>query len=365
LISQYKPKDRDDAPAYRLPADYFRIRTYHVLTHGIGQSRWLRFLAIFTAPLVLLARTIELCRIFAHSGVTNVVACTGGDLLEIPAAYLAARLRKVPFHIYMFDRYGDQWRSRGHWLQPIHWLGRPLERLLVTHSNGIIVPNETLQADLANDYDVQSTVVHNPCDVAQYSTENSLSATFHRPLRIVYTGAIYEAHFDSFGRLLDALEQIGSSSLALHIYTDEPEHRLKQNNISHRAEVHPHQYPDEMPRIQQSADILFLPLAFKSSYPAIIRTSSPGKMGEYLAAGRPILVHAPPESFPAWYFKKHNCGVVVDQPDVQLLINAINQIRRDAAWAGQLAQHAVERARSDFDAEAVRRVFYAALLHRQ
>ena len=79
-----------------------------------------------------------------------------------------------------------------------------------------------------------------------------------------------------------------------------------------------------MPGIQRNADILFLPLAFNSPYPEIIKTSSPGEIGEYLAGKKPILVHAPSDSFISWYFRKYNCGCVVDDDDSEKLAAAIN-----------------------------------------
>jgi glycosyltransferase involved in cell wall biosynthesis len=365
LVSQQRSDEIHHGLTSRLPGKYFRIRTYYAVTHGLRRRRWFKYLALITAPAVTLARTLELWRIFQRDNVTRVLGCTGGDLLEIPAAYVAARLSNARFYLYMFDRYGDQWQSRDHWLRPIRSIGRRVEHWLVTHSDGIIVPNEKLQSDLRDEFAVESTVLHNPCDLSQYSTNAVASVGMHGVRRVVYTGAIYDAHFDAFERMLDALEQLGPESIKLEIYTAEPEERLRQNNISGRAELHEHEHPTEMPKVQQSADILFLPLAFNSPYPAIIRTSSPGKMGEYLAAGRPILVHAPADSFPAWYFRTHDCGVVVDQPDVQLLVLAIKQIISDPLRGEELARRAIQRAKEDFDINTVRRIFFAALgIHR-
>ena len=38
-------------------------------------------------------------------------------------------------------------------------------------------------------------------------------------LKIVYTGAIYEAHFTAFHNLIAAIEKTGIPNLKLHIYT--------------------------------------------------------------------------------------------------------------------------------------------------
>jgi glycosyltransferase involved in cell wall biosynthesis len=72
-----------------------------------------------------------------------------------------------------------------------------------------------------------------------------------------------------------------------------------------------------------------LPLAFNSQIQEVIKTSAPGKLGEYLSVGRQILVHAPKDSFVSWFFRKHRCGVVVDRNDPQVLANEINKLMYD------------------------------------
>ena len=85
-----------------------------------------------------------------------------------------------------------------------------------------------------------------------------------------------------------------------------------------------------------------------SPYPEVMRTSAPGKMGEYLAAQRPILVHAPSDSFLAWYFREYECGLVVDEGDPKKLARAIERISTDAALRQRLSARAWERAQCDF-----------------
>jgi glycosyltransferase involved in cell wall biosynthesis len=72
-------------------------------------------------------------------------------------------------------------------------------------------------------------------------------------------------------------------------------------------------------------------------------------MSEYLAACRPILVHAPGDSFIAWYFRQHECGIVVDRLDPAELALALDLLLSDRALRERLAARAWERAREDFD----------------
>ncbi len=103
-----------------------------------------------------------------------------------------------------------------------------------------------------------------------------------------------------------------------------------------------------MPEIQKSADILFVPLSFKTKYPLLIKTSSPGKTYEYLISGRPILIHAPRGSYITEYAKKHNFALVVDEENIEKLKEAIRELCNnkelvtklvDSAWQTATLNH--------------------------
>jgi glycosyltransferase involved in cell wall biosynthesis len=104
----------------------------------------------------------------------------------------------------------------------------------------------------------------------------------------------------------------------------------------------------EIARIQKRADVLFLPLAFQSPYPELIKISSPSKVGEFLMSGRPVLVHAPSGSFLSKYFREHECGLVVDRDEPALLAQALKQLLSDPEFDKKLATNASRRAKIDF-----------------
>jgi glycosyltransferase involved in cell wall biosynthesis len=116
-----------------------------------------------------------------------------------------------------------------------------------------------------------------------------------------------------------------------------------------------------MPGVQRDADILFLPLAFNSPYPDIIKTSAPGKMGEYLAAKKPVLVHAPSDSFISWYFRKYNCGCVVDEDDPKKLAQKIIRLLNDTEMQKLFSENAYSRAKDDFDLSVAQKKIYDIL----
>ena len=96
----------------------------------------------------------------------------------------------------------------------------------------------------------------------------------------------------------------------------------------------------EMPRIQSQADILFLPLSWHTKSPEIINTATPGKLTEYLIGGRPILIHAPKESYLVEYAKENDFALVVDEENVDQLANAIRRLLTDQELSNRLIRNA-------------------------
>ena len=179
--------------------------------------------------------------------------------------------------------------------------------------------------------------------------------------RIVYTGAVYEAHYDAFRNLIEAIKLLARGDVRLHLYTAQTPRELEEVGIKGPVVVHGHVASMEVPAIQKQADMLFLPLAFDSPYPVVIKTSAPFKTGEYLAARRPVVVHAPPDSFVAWYFREHGCGLVVDRLDPAPLAEAVGRVLDDETLARHLGERAWERARADFRIETAREKFWKLL----
>ncbi len=353
LISRYNydPAIRQDNYTCRLPGKYHHLPDEFELTRGwrFGLGRVRRFLNVI---LGIVSRARHIARLIRLERCTAVIAATG-DLIDLPAAFLASRWAGVHFYPYIFDYYSYQWIDR----MP-HFFARHLEPILMRGAKGVIVPNEFLQDALRRRYRVESTLIRNSCDLSDY--EGDLDETSGRGrdgISIVYTGAVYDAHYDAFRNLVTAVQRDGNSAVRLHLYTPRSAAFLAQRGIRGPVVCHEFQPLSAMPGIQRRADLLFLPLAFNSPYPEVIRTSATTKLGEYLAARRPILVHAPANSFVSWYFRSHACGVVVDEGDPAKLAEAIKLLLTDEALQQKLSQNAWERARNDFNTPIARAEF--------
>jgi glycosyltransferase involved in cell wall biosynthesis len=230
-------------------------------------------------------------------------------------------------------------------------------------AKGIIVPNEFLQREISHRHGIIPAIVRNPCEsdsVEEKERENL--ALSNGKCSITYTGAIYDVNFGAFRNLLAALEHPGADGTTVHLYTAQPLHFLEGAGINGPKIIyHQHVPPEEVVTAQNSADILFIPFAFDSLIPEVINTSAPGKLGDYLASGTPILAHVPPDSFVSWYLKTHNCGLVVDEDDHEALSLAVQRLSNDMELRRTLSRNARRRAREDFTPETAMRSFLSAL----
>jgi glycosyltransferase involved in cell wall biosynthesis len=331
------------APTYFIQPEYQIVR-------GLVRCACVLHLS-FIFNFLLSLRVYQFKKILKKEKCDAVVVCTG-ELFDPPAAFLASQSLGLPFFFYIFDYYSRQWTY------PIQRaFAENFERIMIEKSSGIIVPNECMNQEYRTRYGIASTVIHNPVDLAEYESCITADATTHDNKNIIYTGAIYVAHYSAFKNLLFALNLLKRPDIKLHIYTPQSSIRLSMNDISGAVIIHKHQPAHMIPDIQRNAGFLFLPLAFNSPFPDVIKTSAPGKIGEYLASKRPILVHAPKNSFISWYFKKHQCGLVVDDNDPTKLAQGIEHLLADTKLQKKLADNAYVRAEVDFSVENAYRIF--------
>lgn len=338
-----------------LPAKRYQLAA----PRGFGIP-WGRLGPLFAlVPLIanLIRRSLEIVRIARKERCGAILACTG-DIYDLPAAYLASRVLRVPFHAYLFDDYVFQWPPSND-----RSFARRISPFVIRGAETVIVPNEFLRDELFRRYGVRGRIVRNPYEpagsVAVGSTRTPRAASGRR--RIVYTGTVYHAHFDAFRNLIAGIRNLPSAGLQLDIYTSDSAERLKTQGIDGPVTIHSQRSFDEIRRIQTDADILFLPLAFETTIPEVIRTSAPGKMGEYLASGRPVLVHAPRDSFVAWYFREHDCGVLVDELSPERMTDALRRLTEDARLVERITENARRRAEVDFHPRDAESAFLAAV----
>lgn len=350
LISRenYNVPDQLENASKKLSGNYYHLK---IIAHT-GDKRRIKLFEYLKISLDIIWRARQINKIIRQEQVKILIICSG-DFSDMVSGYLASCWQRIKLVPYMFDWFGYQWTGL------FSYFSKFIESLVVRYASDIIVPNEFLQKEYFQQYGKKGTIIRNPCFLPNLRNLDKNPKIFKKKdINIVYTGAIYRAHYDAFYNLINALKLIKHWPIKLHIYTAQPKAEIRKEKIlSKNVIIHPHINQAEINNVQRQADILFLPLAFRSPIPEIIKTSAPGKLGEYLAVGKPILAHVPKDSFVSWYLRKNKCGIVVDKLDPKMLAKAIIKIIKDKKLPLKLAKNAWHRAEKDFAVENVRKKF--------
>lgn len=283
-----------------------------------------------------------------------IVGCSG-DPFDLPAAHLAASRMKLPFIAYLFDDPAYQfpvgvYREIAHFWER-RWLGC---------ASALVVTNEVMAEDIVRRHPgARPVIVRNPIagEVLPASEWRAPRPT-GAPVRIVYTGSVYHAQGTAFQNLIAAMTR-DPGRYRLEIFTSQPPRALHENGVVGQDVVHMGYIDSKRSiEVQKGADVLFLPLAFRSGISEVIRSSAPGKTGEYLSSGVPILVHAPRNSFISTFATDRNAAVVVDDDSVDAVARGLDEVSANVeartrvsrgAWHAA-AEFAQSRARREFDA---------------
>lgn len=303
-------------------------------------------------------RSREIAAAIAKHPVDVVVGCSGNPF-DLPASFLAARRMSIPFVAYLFDDPVFQWEPGLYRRLSRYW-----ESVWGPRAAAIIAPNEVLVSDVKRRVRCGGFhIVRNPAENASFAPSR-VSVTWKRgpnePRSIIYTGSVYAAQASAFKNLVAALEHL-DGAFNLRIYTSQSESQVQGCGL---VGPHVHRF-DHLPQmealqVQREADVLFLPLAFDSPIPEVIRSSAPAKVGEYLASGRPVLVHAPAGSFVSELFKSKAAGVVVDEPIISQLIAALHRIADHPDEMAEMTLNA-RAAAADFSIETARSAFWGII----
>lgn len=266
------------------------------------------------------------------------------------AGCIAACFSAKPFIVYFTDIYADVVPRRRR-------IARALERYVARRADLVFVISEAHREFVRNqfmpvrDRPLPVEIFPPPYEELADESRDGEADLAGNPA-IVFTGAVYGAQADAIRRLIAAFDHpaLDGFDPQLHLFSGFSSGELALWGVRPGPRVHVASVtPAEARTAQRKADILFLPLAFDAD-PLLLQTASPSKTPEYLAAGRPVLVHAPAEAFLTRYAEERGFAEVVKEPDVGALAEAIARLASDdprgAALVerglGTLAEHSLE-----------------------
>ena len=169
--------------------------------------------------------------------------------------------------------------------------------------------------------------------------------------RFVICGNIGDSCEEATVRVCHAIAQVKGASLTLLSGT--PSSSLRRLGVLRNGVRHETVSSDQVVPRLRNADIVVLPLGFRGTLShEEYRTAFPTRTIEYLICGRPILAHAPAEWYLTRFLKEHDCALLVTEPTVSALVQAVERLRADPALRAHLVRNAL-RAAEMFDARRV------------
>lgn len=274
----------------------------------------------------------------------DVVLVTSAPPFMPMAAYIINKLRRTPYAYLVYDLEPDRAcrlgavgseslptkmlrKSHGKWMRAsskVVTIGRCMKKLV---QDVYSIADESVEV-------VPVGVDENSIRYVNYPVTSPSEPT---RLRIVYSGNLGRYH--DFDTLLNCAKKLSPSEFEFLIvgtgakrpHVDE---RLRTEDIPCVRALSPLPF-DEYERLLQSADACFVTME-----KGIEGTCVPSKFYSIMAAGRPTLAVASPESELAMALQEHACGLVVPPADEEALMNALQTMRSNSEMLAEMAENA-------------------------
>lgn len=313
-------------PSRKLDCHYY----YFKMPRYKGKNKILILLSFFMDFSLLIHKGIQ---VVIKEKVSNIFAPVNQGAI-IFAAYLVSKLSGRKFYVYVHDILEELPRSRIE-----RYIIRVMEKRILKSAEKIFVVCEFLDDHYSKKYGLKTELTPNPVDLDEY--KKTIPENLNNELiKIVYTGMIYWAQLDPIQNLVKAINSFKDGKIKLYIYSPHKRDYLIELGIFGKNVVIDQATKEEIPSIQKAADFLFLPMTFNLPYPLLTKTAATTKLPEYLAAGRPIIVHAPADSYLSYHAKKNNSGLVIDRLDSKFLKRSILKLIEDKKLQETLSQNA-------------------------
>jgi glycosyltransferase involved in cell wall biosynthesis len=259
-------------------------------------------------------------------------------------AWRAASRLRLPLYIHLHDTWREAYAARPLFLERLTaWR---YERRVLGDARRLFTITDAAREHYLRKLGLDSTVL--PHAVPQDDLVRDPRATprpSSGPRVLHFAGHVYRAmNTDALAVLARALP-LCRHEVVLHCYTPVSAEQLAAAGISgDRMKVRFATRADVMAD-QAAADVLVLPLAFRSRNPVEIRTVFPTKLLEYFVSGRPVLVHAPAESWVARDARAKGWGEVVDEAEPAAVAAAVDALLDDRERQERLVAAARAEAR--------------------
>lgn len=325
---------------------YYILKQYKTVFNFL--KNLVSLIKFFTVNIVNIYRIIKISKSIIKNKKIDLLMGISDSEVNLLSTFIASLFVRKPFCLYLFDLYlGNQLNF------PYNIIARIFEPVIFKKAKHIIVTNGATKSCYVNKYgnEKKYSIIHNSVSASLFKDhKNIIKDKKDNIINIVFTGHIYWAQERSLKNLLNAIQNRKEQDISLTVYSPILLHNLVGRYKECKNIKFSSASQSEMPRIQGDADILFLPLSWNPEAPDIIKTASPGKLTDYLIAGKPILIHAPDYSFVTQYAKENKFAEVVDKESEEGLITAIKKISNNKKYSDNLVENAKKTFYKNHDA---------------
>ncbi|MGD1046147.1 MAG: hypothetical protein ABR936_12640 [Bacteroidota bacterium] len=233
------------------------------------------------------------------------------------AGYLISILSRKKLFLYLLDPL-EEFGSSGFQKR----LFKFFMPLIFHYASEVIVMNELLAEFYKQKYGVQCKILYHSIDNRNVVVAKEEKAVNNDIYTILFSGNISRFQIDSLLNLKDAIQLI-PHKIRLLLFSPTNEIAIRESGFRGDHISIAHYDHDLLMNELKKADILFLPLSFKQSDSIIVKAAFPSKTMDYLAAQRPILIHAPEDCFIVKYAKERMFAEVVTENNIVPLAEAI------------------------------------------
>ena len=200
--------------------------------------------------------------------------------------------------------------------------------LAIQRADSLAVIGETMQAEYQRRYGKRGVIVRHGVD--QVAFEGVRPQT-NGLIRIGFAGSVSAR--SAFKCLLEALDTLGWAIDGRDVTLVLMGQRFDLwSKVPRRIECLGYQRSvEDALGILAGCTINYLPQPFEASWRPFSELSFPSKLTSYLAAGAPILLHAPPHASLPAFFAKHPFGALCDVLDAGALAQSLQRLCVDEA----------------------------------
>jgi glycosyltransferase involved in cell wall biosynthesis len=318
-------------------------RIIYGMYQPLRTCRWERWICRMQFPALFAVSLITLLRYRCEA-----VFTTYPDQFFLLTGYLLARLFNKPLFVYFQNTYQDS-KAGSRFAE---WL----EERIFSRARHVFVISRGMQEHYQKKYPaLPCTLLPHVIDGIHGLPKNFTAPAFHRPIRLLFAGNINESCCEAAGRFLRLTQE--HPDFTLRIYSGMNASDLKRIGFSGER-ITSNQVPyDELLEHMREADILIHPHGFNGPMTDTeYRTIFPTKTLEYLISQRPILAHMPSECYISQFYRKHHCALVVNEPSVEALFNAVQRLKNRPELRTELVKNAV-RASGQFSGRRISELF--------